>query len=1083
MTKEQILIMGASPKSLAKLNPPKLTNVYYRKRLFDLLDNARSSSIIWLNSVAGSGKTTLVASYLENSQLNASWYHMDQGDADPASFFYYLSLAAKKNSTRRKNQLPVLRPEYLNGLDRFARNYFRDLFSRLKKPGLLIIDNYQDCPADSSLHQALAVGFEEIPEGSNILVVSREDPPPAFARLRASGSFYMFNPKELSLTLNECEQVCKSRLGPNKQEAVEFNPEQLAKAHELTQGWVTGLILMLDQLQEQCLPDDLDPGENQTVFDYFAGEIFSNTDENLQKFLLKTALLPIMTPAIAEQISGFQRAARLFNTLSRKNYFIIKHSSSQSIYQYHPLFREFLRDHARNFLGPYEIIEIQRTGAQLLAETGHLEAAVELFTNIKDWHAIAKLVSDQSAALIGAGRHKTINEWLKKIPDTVIRKTPWLQFWLGVSSQPFNMQLSRKYFIQAYEQFKNDDLIEGMLHAWVGIVESYIIEWGNFKPLDHWISEMEVFLARNIEIPTTELEQKVAAGMFSALMYRQPDNPQLEFWEKQLHDAIGKIKNSYTQMKMGFQLFFYYTVWVGDLPKASVIAKLLKPGKDQTLEPITHTLWFALEGIYLWKTGENKACLKAIEKGLALAEQSGFLIWRNLLYSGGVYASLSLEEEEQAQHYLARMAETLDPNRLYDVTHYHYIVGRIHLHRGKFHEALEHCEAGLKAATDSGSPYAEALIRTIHAQALFQRKAREKAVAVNHIVRDLATRMRARNMLFIALMSEAEFSFEMNSISKACKALKQALLIADEQKLIKHAFWWPPIMARLCVKALEYDIETDYVQKVVRTRRLIPDAPPLHLDNWPWAVKIYTLGRFSLLVNGKTLANSGSARKKPLELLKAIISLGGREIDQHKITDMLWPDSEGDSATQNLHTTIHRLRKLLGEEAVILHNGYVSLNDRYAWVDTWSFERLIGQISKILRLVQSKENIEQVSSLSSQLFSLYQGNFLANESEKIWSVAIQQKLKSRFIRLIIDLGSYWQKSNDWERAISCYRHGLEIDNLAEELYQHIMHAYQKTDRQADAIAIYKQCQKNLFDFLGTSPSPKTESLFKNMHSE
>lgn len=1077
--------MGASPKSLAKLNPPKLNNVYYRERLFNLLDNARSNTIIWLNAAAGSGKTTLVASYLEHTQLNACWYQIDSGDDDPASFFYYLSLAAKKNSVRRKSSLPVLRPEYLSRIDSFSRNYFRDLFSRLKKPGVLIIDNYQDCPQDSDLHQVLAQGFAQAPEGTNILVISREDPPPAFARLRASGSFYQFNPKELALTLSECEQVCQSKLSSKKQASFRLNQDQLNQAYELTQGWVTGLILMLDQLQlqNQSLPEEIDPGENQTIFDYFAGEIFANTDENLQQFLIKTALLPIATPAIAEKISGIQRASRLFNTLSRKNYFIIKHATSRSVYQYHPLFREFLLDRASDFLGQYEIIELQGSGAQLLAEAGHLEAAVELFINIQDWHSVARLVTEQGSDLIAAGRHKTMNEWLKQVPEHIVRKTPWLQYWLGISSQPFNMQISRKYFIQAYEQFKKEDLIEGLLHAWVGVVESYIIEWGNFKPLDRWIEEMETFLAREIAIPSPQLEQKVTSGMFSALMYRQPAHPQLEYWEQKLLDIISQMKNNYAQIKMGFQLFFYYTVWVGNLAKASVIAKALKPSKEQTLEPVTHTLWYALEGIYLWKTGAHHACLETIEKGLQLAEQSGFHLWRNLLYSGGVYANLSLGKTDEAQHYLSLMSDSLDPNRLYDVTHFHYIVGRINLYQDKTHEALEHSEAGLKAAMDSGSPYAEALIRTIHAQALFKRKFREKAVAVNLIVRDLATRMRAKNMLFIALMSEAEFSFEMGSVSKACKALQEALTIAEQQELIKHAFWWPPIMAKLCVKALEFDIESQYVKKVVRTRRLVPEAPPLHLDNWPWIVKIHTLGHFCLEVDGKPVTNAGKARKKPVELLKAIIALGGQEIDQHKITDMLWPDSEGDSAISNLHTTIHRLRKLLGEEVIILHNGFLSLDRRYVWVDIWCFNRLLDETNKLLRLVQSKENTEKVTSLSQQILSLFQGNFLATESEKIWSITIQQKLKSQFTDLIIDLGAYWQKLNDWEQAITCYRRGLEVNNLAEQLYQQIMHAYQKTDRQADAIAIYKQCQKNLFDFLGTKPSAKTESLYKSLNPE
>ena len=69
----------------AKVSPPKLSGIVPRKRLFNLLDEGREKPIIWVSGQPGAGKTALVASYLETKKLPHAGFHIDAGDADPAS--------------------------------------------------------------------------------------------------------------------------------------------------------------------------------------------------------------------------------------------------------------------------------------------------------------------------------------------------------------------------------------------------------------------------------------------------------------------------------------------------------------------------------------------------------------------------------------------------------------------------------------------------------------------------------------------------------------------------------------------------------------------------------------------------------------------------------------------------------------------------------------------------------------------------------------------------------------------------------------------------------------------------------------
>ena len=72
--------MTKSKTSTVKVSQPKLSNIFPRQRLFKELDNSRKRPITWITGPAGSGKTTLAASYLDDRKLTCLWYRIDAGD-------------------------------------------------------------------------------------------------------------------------------------------------------------------------------------------------------------------------------------------------------------------------------------------------------------------------------------------------------------------------------------------------------------------------------------------------------------------------------------------------------------------------------------------------------------------------------------------------------------------------------------------------------------------------------------------------------------------------------------------------------------------------------------------------------------------------------------------------------------------------------------------------------------------------------------------------------------------------------------------------------------------------------------------
>jgi two-component SAPR family response regulator len=134
----------------------------------------------------------------------------------------------------------------------------------------------------------------------------------------------------------------------------------------------------------------------------------------------------------------------------------------------------------------------------------------------------------------------------------------------------------------------------------------------------------------------------------------------------------------------------------------------------------------------------------------------------------------------------------------------------------------------------------------------------------------------------------------------------------------------------------------------------------------------------------------------PLRLLRAIVALGGRGVRDIDIIDALWPDAEGDAGRRVFDTTLHRLRRQLGEDdAVRLTDGRVHLDERICWLDVWALERALVESE---RLVTQRAPLPELSGIADHLLALYRGPLLAEETVG-FANAPRTQLADRFRRV------------------------------------------------------------------------------------
>jgi DNA-binding SARP family transcriptional activator len=277
------------------------------------------------------------------------------------------------------------------------------------------------------------------------------------------------------------------------------------------------------------------------------------------------------------------------------------------------------------------------------------------------------------------------------------------------------------------------------------------------------------------------------------------------------------------------------------------------------------------------------------------------------------------------------------------------------------------------------------------------------------------------------------------------------------------------LVPEVLAAAIEAGIESAYAADVIRRYRL---KPPEDAGNWPWPIRIHTLGRFDVQIDGSPLRFTGKTPRKPLALLKAIVAHGGREVHQAKLIDALWPNEEGDAGKQSFGVTMVRLRKLLGtHEAIVVADERVSLNPDLCWVDARAFETRLKQADAMRASPDAGAAVARVD----QALVLYQGVFLPGDADEPWSVQMRLRLRGRFTGAVEDLGARHEARGEWEQAIACYRRGLEADDLIEEFYLGQMRCYLALQRPAEGMAVFRRLRQTLSVVLGVAPSPASEA--------
>jgi len=903
----------------SKFSPPSSKRWLIRQRLFDRLDSFSEATSVWIAGQAGFGKTVLTASYLHSKNRPVLWLRLDRRDCEPSTFFYNLRDAAIQLGVADERALPLLTTEYVGGEQIYARNFIESLFAQTPKGLAVVLDDFHEIGESCLTARLLPDLLHSVPLGHSVYVLSRNAPHSQASRLIANQQMSVLMESELRLTLDETSALL---------ECLPVHDIDFGTLYEQTRGWPAAVVLMSKKQSSSIPSTDTLPGGRNALFDYLVTELLDGMEQERRRFLLAMSIIPEFDPGLVGEMFGDLNYQSILDDLVSSNLFIYQEGS---VYRYHPLLRQLLCHLIEKEWSVSELANTRKYVAQLLIRRNEIENALDLLASANAWDLYLDTVVSHAKNLVIQGRYQDLANYLLVTPESARSERPWYTYWLGMASLPTDSSLSYRYFCQAFEQFLETEDLEGIVKSWCGAVDSIVYSLSNAARLDEWL-ERYYFLERQSVIVDAEVQSEFDSRLIVIFLFRQPDNPRLkDKWHK-TKDQL-QLHSDANQRMIGGLYLISYSLWSGQINESSKLLERLAPSKVEDLSPLATTAYCLLKAWLGWISGDKEGCRAAINKGVDVAESTGVFVWHPILLMQGVTDALVNGDYKKAELHFSQIDEHRVKRRDLDCAYYYMKKAWVKLFQGRTLDALEFQRQSISAAESCGVIYTLAEAYFVMTQ--IQINAGDYTRAWEYLEKFDACRKRFDSWtLYVQYrIASAQILIAQGDFQGASQVLSSVMDKIRQKGIVVFKGWNRESISELMAFCIQNKIAIDVAQKIIKDFSLPTPTANVTRD-WPWPVKITTLGGFTIeTANGK-VDLTGNKHRRPCDVLKVLICRGGAGMAEQLLADTLWPDLEGDAAIRNLRTNIHRLRKMLGQDkSVVLEDGVVKLNRRICWID------------------------------------------------------------------------------------------------------------------------------------------------------
>lgn len=395
--------------------------------------------VVVVSAPAGAGKSVLARQWLETddrehleislaprldeaSALARTIVRALEGVGPPAP-----NLEASITSTE-----PQLSTILLPALARLAASRTRDF--------VLVLDDVH-LIHDAACDAILMTVCDATPPGSQVVLLSRQEPPAWLARARADGRLVEISGEDLRFDAAEAAELFRRMEVPD-------HGLDIDDIVEHTEGWavalyLTGLALRRDHASPREVLSQGFGHPHRFVSDYVTTQVLGPLDTDLQSFVTRTSVLDELGADVCDAVLRRDDSAALLARLQEQLQLVIPMDPLGQRLRYHHLLSDALRSElSRQY--PAEVPVLHSRASRWYAERGDMDSAIRHAKAAHDMPEVGRLVWSQTAHCVGSGEKDRLAFWLRDLSEDQLSGDRWLSLaaaWLALqSAEPDRME-------------------------------------------------------------------------------------------------------------------------------------------------------------------------------------------------------------------------------------------------------------------------------------------------------------------------------------------------------------------------------------------------------------------------------------------------------------------------------------------------------------------------------------------------------------------------------------------------------------------------------------------------------------------
>jgi LuxR family maltose regulon positive regulatory protein len=451
--------------------PPPQPKLVSRPRLIERLDAGISRKLTLVSAPAGFGKTTLLSEWIGSREYRVgtrasresaspltpyshrppvglptpsfAWLSLDEDDSDPTRFMAYLCTALRTipclgEVAIGETAMAMLQSPQPPPIDAVLTSLINEIAAipASHPPLALVLDDYHRVETEQ-IRDILTFVLDHLPlpalGGLHLVIATRKDPLLSLAQLRVSGEITEIRARDLRFTIAESSAFFNQAMD------LGLSPDQVSALEARTEGWIAGLHLAALSLRgraDRAAFIQAFAGNDRHVMDYLTDQVLSRQPQEIQNFMLYTAILERLCGPLCDAVMAAGaapddqrepgRSQGILEHLEQANLFVVPLDNKRDWYRYHHMFADLLRLRLQRAVGTKGLAPLHLQASKWYGRNGFIPEAVNHALAAPDYERAVHLIEGSAKQMFMRSELATILQWVDALPTDRVRSRPWL---------------------------------------------------------------------------------------------------------------------------------------------------------------------------------------------------------------------------------------------------------------------------------------------------------------------------------------------------------------------------------------------------------------------------------------------------------------------------------------------------------------------------------------------------------------------------------------------------------------------------------------------------------------------------------